>query len=89
MKQQIAAGEFKAKCLHVLDEVQRSRQEVVITKRGKPVARLLPIEVPSQPAEDDFDKLVNGQPFFGRGKGTITILGDIVGPTGERWDADE
>jgi prevent-host-death family protein len=88
MKQQIAAGEFKAKCLHVLDEVQRSRKEVIITKRGKPVARLLPIEVPSPPAEDDFSML-NGEPFFGRMKGTITILGDIVGPTGERWEADE
>jgi prevent-host-death family protein len=64
MKQQIAAGEFKAKCLHVLDEVQRSRKEVIITKRGKPVARLLPIEVPSPPAEDDFSML-NGEPFFG------------------------
>jgi antitoxin (DNA-binding transcriptional repressor) of toxin-antitoxin stability system len=59
---------------------------VIITKRGKPAARLLPIEIPSQPA-DDFDMWVNGQPFFGRGKGTGVTLGDIVGPTGERWDA--
>jgi prevent-host-death family protein len=76
MKQQIAAGEFKAKCLHLLDEVQQTRKEIVITKRGRAVARLLPVEeeVPS---------------IFGRMKGTITILGDIVGPTGEKWEADE
>jgi prevent-host-death family protein len=41
MQRQIAAGEFKAKCLHLLDEVRQSRQEIVITKRGRAVARLL------------------------------------------------
>jgi prevent-host-death family protein len=38
------AGEFKAKCLAVLDEVKRSRQSVLVTKRGKPVARVVPVE---------------------------------------------
>jgi len=76
MKQTIAAGEFKAKCLHLLDEVQQSRKEIVITKRGRAVARLMPV---------DEEKPV----IFGRMKGTIRILGDIVGPTGEKWDADE
>jgi prevent-host-death family protein len=76
MKQTIAAGEFKAKCLHLLDEVQQSRKEIVITKRGHAVARLVPVEqeVPT---------------VFGRMKGSIKILGDIVGPTGEKWEADE
>jgi len=76
MKREIPAGEFKAKCLHLLDEVQQSRKELIITKRGKPVARLAPIEqeIPQ---------------IFGRMKGTIRILGDIVGPTGEKWEADE
>jgi prevent-host-death family protein len=75
-KQSIAAGEFKAKCLHLLDEVQQTRKEIVITKRGRPVARLVPVEkeVPT---------------LFGRMKGTIKILGDIVGPTGEAWEADQ
>ena len=76
MQRQIAAGEFKAKCLHLLDEVQQSRREVVITKRGRPVARLAPID-------EDVPLL------FGRMKGTIRILGDIIGPTGEKWDADQ
>jgi len=76
MKREIPAGEFKAKCLHLLDEVQQSRKELVITKRGKPVARLAPIEqeIPQ---------------IFGRMKGRGRILGDIVGPTGEKWEADE
>jgi prevent-host-death family protein len=39
----IAAGEFKAKCLAVMDEVQATGQPVVVTKRGKPVARLTPV----------------------------------------------
>ena len=76
MKREIAAGEFKAKCLHLLDEVQQTRQEIVITKRGRPVARLLPVEekVPT---------------LFGRMKGSGKILGDIIGPTGEVWEADQ
>ena len=76
MATQIPAGEFKAKCLHLLDEVQQSRKQIVITKRGRPVARLVP-------ADD------SPPPIFGRMKGTIEIRGNIVAPTGEKWDADE
>jgi prevent-host-death family protein len=72
---EIPAGEFKAKCLKLLDEVQQKHREIIITKRGKPVARLLPLatEMPD---------------IFGRMRGTVEILGDIVGPTGEVWNAD-
>jgi len=75
VKRVIAAGEFKARCLALLDEVQESRVELVITKRGRPVARLLPVsdEVPI---------------LFGRMKGTGSINGDIIAPTGETWEAD-
>ena len=38
----INATEFKAKCLQLLDEVQRTGEEIVISKRGKPVARVTP-----------------------------------------------
>jgi len=76
MKRQIAAGEFKAKCLALLDDVQQKREEIVVTKRGKPVARLVPIEEEKKPQ------------LFGRMKGTITILGDIIAPSGEIWDAE-
>ena len=41
---EIAAGEFKAKCLQLMDEVQEEGIELVITKRGKPVAKLVPAD---------------------------------------------
>ncbi len=44
----ITATEFKAKCLHLLDEVQRTGQDLVISKRGRPVARVV-AEKASQP----------------------------------------
>ena len=44
----ISATEFKAKCLHLLDEVQRTGQDLVISKRGRPVARVV-AEKPGQP----------------------------------------
>jgi prevent-host-death family protein len=75
MQEKIGAGEFKAKCLALLDEVQRQRKEVLITKRGKPVAKLVPVSecTPS---------------FIGSMKGTMEILGDIVSPIDVKWEAD-
>ena len=43
---QMAAGKFKAHCLAVMDEVAKTREPVVITKRGKPVAKVVPVEQP-------------------------------------------
>lgn len=42
----VPAGEFKAKCLKLLDEVAETGETIVVTKRGKPVARLGPLEPP-------------------------------------------
>ena len=61
----MAAGSFRAQCLAVMDEVQAKRETVVITKYGKPVAKLVP-------ADKDMDKIYN----FLRGKGAIT--GDVI-----------
>ncbi len=74
MSRIIKASEFKAKCLAVLDEVERTRQSVVITKRGKPVAEL----VPHKPAKRELLGL-----FKGRGE----ILGDIISPIDVEWEA--
>jgi prevent-host-death family protein len=71
----IAAGLFKAQCLKLMDRVAERHETITVTKRGKPVARLVPVE----PAPD---RLLFG---YLRGKGKIT--GDIVAPTGERWEA--
>jgi prevent-host-death family protein len=75
MSDKIPAGEFKAKCLQVLDEVQRLRMPIVVTKRGKPVAKLVPLE--DQP-----------ESFIGSMKGTMEIIGDIVAPIDVKWDAE-
>ena len=40
----IAAGKFKAQCMALLDEIAVTRKQIVITKRGKPVAKIVPIE---------------------------------------------
>jgi prevent-host-death family protein len=63
----IPAGQFKAKCLAIMDRVQKTGESVLITKHGKPVARLLPAE---SEAED----------VFGYMAGKVKIVGDIVGP---------
>jgi prevent-host-death family protein len=65
----MAAGEFKAKCLAVMDEVQAKRTTVVVTKNGKPVAQMVPI---IDTKERD--------PIFGFFRGKGRIVGDIVSP---------
>jgi len=61
------AGKFKAQCLAVMDEVQKKRQAVVITKRGKPVAKLVPVDL----ADDE---------IIGSWRGKLKVVGDIVSP---------
>jgi len=70
----MAAGEFKVHCLAVMDEVASKREAVIITKRGKPVAKLVPIGK----EKDD---------IFGFLKGKGKVLGDVVSPilTPEEW----
>jgi prevent-host-death family protein len=77
---EIAAGEFKAKCLAILDEVNETGQEVIITKRGKPTAKLIP-----------FSCRKKAKPFIGRLEGIIKIVGDpddLIKPVfpEEDWD---
>jgi prevent-host-death family protein len=64
---QIPAGEFKAQCLAIMDQVLHSGEPVLITKYGKPVVRLVP-------AEKHADEI------FGCMAGKVKIVGDIVGP---------
>ncbi len=72
----IPAGKFKAKCLSVMEQVRMTRESVLITKRGKPLAKLIPAEN----TPDD---------FIGRLEGLVTIVGDIEAPIvpSEDWDA--
>ena len=64
---QMAAGEFKAQCLAIMDQVFERGEPVLITKHGKPVAKLIPAE---KQADD----------IFGYMAGKAKIVGDIVGP---------
>jgi prevent-host-death family protein len=75
-KHYIAAGEFKAKCLQLMDEVNQLHQELIITKHGKPVARLVPyVEEPPM--------------LFGCLSGSLQVTGDIVAPPDESWSVNE
>jgi prevent-host-death family protein len=73
---EIPAGEFKARCLQLMDQVRATRQPIIITKRGKPVAKLIPIEEPRPP-------------LFGRLRGHSTARDDLIEPTGEVWEAEQ
>jgi prevent-host-death family protein len=70
------AGQFKARCLRLMDEVNSTREPVLITKKGKPVAKLVP-------ANSNPDKV------FGALRGKIKIVGDIMSPIvpPEDWEA--
>ena len=70
----IAAGKFKANCLAIMDEVQKKRETVLITKRGKPVAKIIPAKTA---AKDD---------FFDSMKHKLIFLGDVISPA---FDLDE
>lgn len=70
----VPAGEFKARCLQLIDLVAASGESLTITKRGQPVARLMPL-----PA---------GKPLFGAMAGSVIGQQDIVAPIAQAWDAD-
>jgi len=68
----VPAGQFKSKCLALLDEVALTGETIIVTKRGKPVAKV-------SPATDVTPKSLVG---------SVLEEKDIVSPSGETWDAD-
>ena len=76
MKQStLAASDFKARCLRILDEVAEQGVSVIITKRGRPIARLIPI-------------VSRDKPLKGSWKGIVKIKGDIVHfNVADEWEA--
>ena len=72
---EVPAAQFKAKCLELMDRVCDRREEFVITKRGKRVAKLVPVE------ETAIE-------LFGYMKDAILSTGDIISPIDEAWEAD-
>lgn len=71
----VKASEFKAKCLKIMDEVAATGEPVVITKRGVPVAQLVPA-------------VRKPKTLFGALEGSILYMGDIISPIGEDWNAE-
>jgi prevent-host-death family protein len=71
---EISAAVFKAQCLALMDDVRLTKRPLVITKRGKPVAKLVPIEEP----KDD---------FIGRLKGVFEVVGDLDADPPEDWES--
>jgi prevent-host-death family protein len=67
--QEIAISVFKAKCLSILDQVEKTKSPVRITRHGKPIADVVPT-IP------DVDRAA----LFGSMRNSIQILGDIVSP---------
>ena len=81
----MGAGEFKATCLKLMDSVAETGATYTITKRGKPVARLVPVEADT-----------SQKPIFGALKDITQVLGDIESPltgfdydTAAKWDRKE
>jgi prevent-host-death family protein len=72
MQGTIAAGEFKSKCLKLLDQVAEERQTLVITKHGRAVAKLVPMDARVE--------------LFGALRGSGTIIGDIISPLENEWE---
>ena len=73
----ISAAEFKAKCLSLMDRVNEFHEEVIITKHGKPVAKLVPVTA------------VPEKPLFGFLDKKIQINEDIIAPLNLEWDASK
>lgn len=72
----IAAGEFKAKCLELMVRVAATGEGIVITKRGRPVAKLISVVPPPTSA-------------FGFAKGMVEYMGDVISPVSEPWTPDD
>lgn len=72
----INASDFKARCLAILDSVQSTGEPVLILKRGRPVAELLP----AKRSQAEYPQMEL--------EGTVTIIGDIIEPVipEEDWD---
>jgi prevent-host-death family protein len=72
---QMPAGVFKARCLAVMKKVQATGEPLVITRRGTPVVKLVPI----RPKKDD---------IFGFMKGKVKVVGDIESPIDVEWGTE-
>ena len=71
----VKASEFKATCLKLMDEVASTGDEIVITKNGKAISKLVPYQDPRTT-------------LFGRHAKLLDVQGDLLAPIGEAWDCE-
>jgi prevent-host-death family protein len=72
----ISSSEFKAKCLKLMEEVSHSHEEILVTKRGKPMVKVTPI-------------ISEQESLFGSMRGTVSIKKDIVSYSlDDMWEAE-
>lgn len=74
----VAAAEFKARCLELMDRVRETREEYVVTKHGKPVAKLVPYDEPERPRS-----------IFGSMRGTVLRYDDPFDPIPGEWTMEK
>jgi prevent-host-death family protein len=74
---EVTISEFRAKCYSLLNQAQKTKRSLRVTRFGKPIAEIVP--TPPQSSQAD---------WFGSMKGTIEILGDIVSPANDEdeWE---
>lgn len=72
----VKASEFKARCLALMDDVAETGEEIVVTKNGKPVSRLVPVK--QKPRQ-----------LYGLHRGMWQMKDSLVDPVEESWEADE
>ncbi|RLB54748.1 MAG: type II toxin-antitoxin system prevent-host-death family antitoxin [Deltaproteobacteria bacterium] len=73
-KASVTTSELKANCSRIIDGVARRRESLVITRHGKPIAKLVPVDVEQES-------------LFGFAAGSITVRGDILEPLDADWEA--
>jgi prevent-host-death family protein len=73
---ELSVTQFKAHCLGVIEQVQKQKTRVTLTRHGRPAAELIPV-LSSAPGA-----------LFGRAKDNTVIHGDLLS-TGESWDAED
>lgn len=76
-KTTVTTSELKARCSEIVGRVERMRTPIVLTKRGRPIARIVPIE--NQERAD----------LFGFAQGSLSVVGDVVEPIDVPWEAAE
>ena len=70
----VIASELKARCSEVIERVRSERRAVTVTKRGKPVARIVPFELPE------------AKSLAGFARGRLTVIGDLLAPLDVEWE---